>query len=190
MAFMSAFDDVYAQNPLYPVPRQSRFTIASIFAVSGKERFRKYHAPAKVSLDEPKAAKSTEEGVEDYDLIISAKAPLNDRNAEDVNVLAQDVNVAIAFGELRFFGDAEAIAKHFSTYLTELRESPKANGAERIYTHGEKEMEAIKKVQKEGIPVNVNTVKEMVEMAEYLGMDVKAYFGDFDYKNTNFKSSY
>lgn len=55
-----------------------------------------------------KAAKSTEEGVEDYDLIISAKAPLNDRNVEDVNVLAQDVNVAIAFGELRFFGDAEA----------------------------------------------------------------------------------
>jgi hypothetical protein len=51
-------------------------------------------------------------------------------------------------------------------------------------------MEAIKKVQKEGIPVNVNTVKEMVEMAEYLGMDVKAYFGDFEYKNTNFKSSY
>ena len=42
-----------------------------------------------------------------------------------------------------FFGDPEAIKKHFSQYLTELRESPKANGAERIYTHGEKEMEAI-----------------------------------------------
>ena len=30
-----------------------------------------------------------------------------------------------------------------------------ATDNERIYTHGEKEMEAIKKVQKEGIPVNV-----------------------------------
>lgn len=37
-----------------------------------------------------------------------------------------------------FFGDAEAIKKHLSTYLEELRESPKAEGRERIYTHGER----------------------------------------------------
>ena len=90
-----------------------------------------------------------------------------------------------------FFGDAEAIAKHFSTYLTELRESPKANGADRIYTHGEKEMEAIEKVKKDGIPVNENTVREMIDMALYLGIDVKEYFGDFDYSNKgNFNSAY
>ena len=89
-----------------------------------------------------------------------------------------------------FFGNPEDIKKHFSTYLTELRESPKANGAERIYTHGEKEMEAIKKVQKEGIPVNVNTVKEMVDMAKYLGMNVEEYFGDFKADDSNFKSAY
>ena len=89
-----------------------------------------------------------------------------------------------------FFGDAEAIKAHFSQYLTELRESPKADGQERIYTHGEKEMEAIVKVQKEGIPVNVNTVKEMVDMAKYLGMDVEAYFGDIKFEDSNFKSSY
>ena len=89
-----------------------------------------------------------------------------------------------------FFGNAEDIAKHFSTYLSELRESPKANGADRIYTHGEKEMEAIEKVKKEGIPVNENTVMEMIEMALYLGMNVEEYFGDFDYKNRDFKSAY
>ena len=89
-----------------------------------------------------------------------------------------------------FFGDAEAIKKHFSQYLTELRESPKANGAERIYTHGEKEMEAVVKVKENGIPVNVNTVKEMVDMAQYLGMDVKEYFGDIKFEDSNFKSSY
>jgi LDH2 family malate/lactate/ureidoglycolate dehydrogenase len=89
-----------------------------------------------------------------------------------------------------FFGNPEDIKNHFSQYLTELRESPKANGAERIYTHGEKEMLAVEKVKVDGIPVNENTVREMIDMAEYLGMDVKAYFGDFDYKNTNFKSSY
>ena len=90
-----------------------------------------------------------------------------------------------------FFGDAEAIKKHFSEYLEELRESPKANGAERIYTHGEKEMLSIERVKKEGIPVNENTVREMIDMAKYLGMDYKKYFGDFDVEGNNkFKSAY
>ncbi len=33
----------------------------------------------------------------------------------------------------------------------------------RIYTHGEKEMEAVADRLKNGIPVNENTVKEMIE---------------------------
>ena len=86
--------------------------------------------------------------------------------------------------------DPEEIKKHFETYLNELRESPKADNAERIYTHGEKEMIAISKVEEQGIPVNENTVKEMIEMAEYLHMDVKKYFGDFKASDSNFKSSY
>ena len=90
-----------------------------------------------------------------------------------------------------FFGNPEDIKKHFSQYLTELRESPKANNAERIYTHGEKEMEAVEKVKKEGIPVNENTVREMIAMAKYLNMDVKEYFGDFEEKHQgSFKSVY
>ena len=36
------------------------------------------------------------------------------------------------------FGNPEEIKRHFSEYLEALRESPKADGAERIYTHGEK----------------------------------------------------
>ena len=89
-----------------------------------------------------------------------------------------------------FFGDPEAIKAHFSKYLTELRESPKADGAERIYTHGEKEMEAIERVKEQGIPVNVNTLREMIDMANYLGMDPKEYFGDVKLDDSNFKSSY
>ena len=89
-----------------------------------------------------------------------------------------------------FFGDPEAIKAHFSKYLTELRESPKADGAERIYTHGEKEMEAIVKVKEQGVPVNVNTLREMIDMANYLGMDPKEYFGDVELEDSNFKSSY
>ena len=37
------------------------------------------------------------------------------------------------------FGDPEAIRAHFSDYLEKLRTSALAEGAERIYTHGEKE---------------------------------------------------
>ena len=38
------------------------------------------------------------------------------------------------------FGDPQAIRDHLSQYLEELRESPKADGQDRIYTHGEKEV--------------------------------------------------
>ena len=89
-----------------------------------------------------------------------------------------------------FFGDPEAIKAHFSTFLTELRESPKANGADRIYTHGEKEMEAVERVKEQGVPVNINTLREMIDMANYLGMDPKEYFGDVKLDDNNFKSSY
>lgn len=77
------------------------------------------------------------------------------------------------------FGDAEAIKAHFSEYLESLRSSPKADGQERIYTHGEKEHFAYIDRMKNGVAVNENTVREMVDMAEYLKMDVKKYFGDF-----------
>ena len=39
---------------------QSRFIIASIFAVSENALFRKYHAPAYVRVEAPKAMKMTE----------------------------------------------------------------------------------------------------------------------------------
>ena len=79
----------------------------------------------------------------------------------------------------KIFGDAEAIKEHFSAYLETLRNSPKADGQPRIYTHGEKEHFALLDRKKNGIDVNENTLREMVEMAEYLHMDPKAYFGDF-----------
>ena len=78
----------------------------------------------------------------------------------------------------KVFGDAAAIKEHLSTLLTELRESPKAEGAERIYTHGEKEVIAYEDRLKNGIDVNINTVAEMVDLCNYLEMDVKEYLGE------------
>ncbi|MBQ4556060.1 MAG: Ldh family oxidoreductase [Clostridia bacterium] len=75
------------------------------------------------------------------------------------------------------FGDPEAIKAHLSTYLNDLRNSPKAEGATRIYTHGEKEVENTARIMKEGAPVNINTLREMVEFANFVGINPKKYFG-------------
>ena len=78
-----------------------------------------------------------------------------------------------------FFGDPEEIRKHFSTYLQELRDAPKADGQERIYTHGEKEVAAVEDRMTHGIPVNDNTMVEVLNMCKYLNMDFSTYFGDY-----------
>ena len=87
------------------------------------------------------------------------------------------------------FGDAEGIKAHLSAYLQALRESPKAEGQMRIYTHGEKEIEAEKNLLENGIPVNDNTMVEVYEMCQYLNMDFSKYFGDYIPETSgNFKS--
>lgn len=77
------------------------------------------------------------------------------------------------------FGDPKAIKKHFSAYLKALRDSPKAAGQERIYTHGEKEMLAVEKRKKEGIPVIDKTMTELKDLCDYLQLDFSNYFGDY-----------
>ncbi|MDR1766395.1 MAG: Ldh family oxidoreductase [Lachnospiraceae bacterium] len=77
------------------------------------------------------------------------------------------------------FGDADAIRTHFSTFLAEVRESPKAEGAAQIYTHGEKEVFAMEQRLKEGIPVNENTMVEVFDFCAFAHIDPAAYFGDY-----------
>ena len=78
------------------------------------------------------------------------------------------------------FGNPEDVKKHFSTFLQELREAPKAEGADRIYTHGEKEAEAIEVCRKEGVPVIDKTVAELFDVCNLLKLDPKKYFGDYE----------
>ena len=91
-----------------------------------------------------------------------------------------------------FFGDPAEIKAHFSTYLQELRDAPKAEGQERIYTHGEKEVAAVKDRMENGIPVNDNTMVEVLDLCNYLGLDFAAYFGDYlpPVKKDVFKGNY
>ena len=91
-----------------------------------------------------------------------------------------------------YFGDPEAIKAHFSQYLQELREAPKAEGAERIYTHGEKEKEAVDRILANGVPVNDNTMVEVLDLCNYLNIDFSSYFGDYrpPVKEDVFKGNY
>ena len=74
--------------------------------------------------------------------------------------------MAIDYG---MFGDKEEIRRNFSQYLQKLRDSDKAQGCERIYTHGEKEA-ALRVLRREkGIPVNDKTLKELHAIQERLG---------------------
>lgn len=80
----------------------------------------------------------------------------------------------------KIFGDAEQIKQHFSEYLQALRESPKADGQSRIYTHGEKEILAEQEMRKNGIPVNDGTMVELADLCNYLKMDFAGYFEGYE----------
>ena len=78
------------------------------------------------------------------------------------------------------FGDPEKIKQHFSDYLEAVSESPKADGKDRIYTHGEKEILAEKDRRENGIPVNDNTMVELANLCEYLKLDFASYFKGYE----------
>lgn len=80
------------------------------------------------------------------------------------------------------FGDPNEINEHFSAFLKELRESPKADGQTRIYTHGEKEIEAQERILKDGIPVNENTVKEIQAICDEYKIDMEKHLGKIMYE--------
>jgi len=63
-----------------------------------------------------------------------------------------------------------------SLLLKELRESPKADGHDRIFTHGEKEVESMAEKLVTGIPANEKTIAELKEIGQVVGLDYDAYF--------------
>jgi len=75
------------------------------------------------------------------------------------------------------FGDPKELEHHLSVFLNEIRESPKREGKSRIYTHGEKEVIATEDRMKNGIDVDVKTLEEMKDCADYVGVDYYKYFG-------------
>ncbi len=80
--------------------------------------------------------------------------------------------------------------KHFSVFLKELREAPRAVGKDRIYTHGEKEVLACERIKNEGDAVDQKTLAEMKQMSKYLGMDFASYFGAVSLEEGGYQSIY
>ena len=73
------------------------------------------------------------------------------------------------------FGDKKEIRGRVSTLLQELRDSAKADGHDRIYTHGEKEMESMRDKQINGIPASDKTVEELVNIGREMGLKYEDY---------------
>ena len=74
--------------------------------------------------------------------------------------------IALDYG---LFGDKAAIRAEFSAYLEKIRSSARADGCERIYTHGEKEVESRRIRREKGIPLNEKTVQELRKIAADIG---------------------
>lgn len=93
------------------------------------------------------------------------------KTSNHVNRTPGRVDTALNFVALDYgaFGDKAAIRAHMSTFMQEIRDSQKADGADRIYIHGEKEHEHHALVLREGIPVNEKTYAEMTRIGDYTG---------------------
>lgn len=74
-----------------------------------------------------------------------------------------------------FNEDKEQIFKHLSEFLQMIRDSDKADGHDRIYTHGEKEFCNMAEVREHGVSVNDATYDEIVKLCEKIGIDPKGY---------------
>jgi len=76
--------------------------------------------------------------------------------------------MAVDYG---IFGDKTSIKAGMSKFLQEIRDSKKADGHDRIYTHGEKEFELMSQRVNTQIPVNEKTLEEMKNIANKLGVE-------------------
>ena len=89
-----------------------------------------------------------------------------------------DTSFGFAAIDYGIFGDKKEIRANMSTLLRELRESPTADGQERVYTPGEQAMLSQADRLANGIPVNDKTVDELKMIGEYVGLNFDDYIRD------------
>ena len=69
------------------------------------------------------------------------------------------------------FGNKEEIEEHMSQFMQELRDSRKADGQERIYTHGEKELSRLDSIKANGLKASSKTYEELLLIAREANLD-------------------
>lgn len=76
--------------------------------------------------------------------------------------------MAVDYG---IFGDKKEIEAHMSRFMQELRDSHKADGQDRIYTHGERELSNFDNIKANGLKTSEKTYEELLLIAEEAGLD-------------------
>jgi LDH2 family malate/lactate/ureidoglycolate dehydrogenase len=76
------------------------------------------------------------------------------------------------FGAMRVdaFRPKDEFKRDMDDLIRRLKEAPKAEGAERIYIHGEKEFETAELMARQGIPLNPKVAEELRAIANQLGI--------------------
>jgi LDH2 family malate/lactate/ureidoglycolate dehydrogenase len=89
-----------------------------------------------------------------------------------VNVRPGEAGMCHFFAALDYgiFGDKPTIKNALSAFLQELRDSPRAEGQARIYTHGERAAETEKARLESGIPVSEKTLLAVNKIANRRGL--------------------
>jgi LDH2 family malate/lactate/ureidoglycolate dehydrogenase len=97
-----------------------------------------------------------------------------------INVTPGENGICHFFAAIDYglFGDKAAIKAHVSTFLNEIRSSPRAAGQTRIWTAGEKKAARIKERTDGLIPVNEKTLAEMEAIAKRMGVAGCGSFAD------------
>ena len=106
-----------------------------------------------------------------FSAVISTGLTSNHVNREPTHTGICHYFMAIDYG---IFGDKALIKANMSKFLQELRDSKKAEGQSRIYTHGERSAQLMAQRKNGSIPVNEKTLEEMKKIAISLKLPEQA----------------
>jgi LDH2 family malate/lactate/ureidoglycolate dehydrogenase len=107
--------------------------------------------------------------VDIFSAVISGGLTSNHVNRKPAHTGICHYFMAIDYG---IFGDKTLIKNNMSKFLQEIRNSKKAKGRTRIYTHGEKEKELLGQRINGQIPVNEKTLEEIKTIANSLKLEM------------------
>jgi LDH2 family malate/lactate/ureidoglycolate dehydrogenase len=97
--------------------------------------------------------------------------------SRDTFIKNDGAKVAQFFGAMRtdLFGNPSEIAAHVEGILQGVRNSAKAEGHDRIYIHGEKEVERRAKSMVEGVTIDEGEIKMLEEYAAKFSLEKVSY---------------